>query len=696
MAKDSKVLRRFNAFLRQTKGRCPIIVYIDPVVPAVRCVIENGLASGIAFWSVYQGQEVGGNFVAYQTGERVPAAKKRSRGPGGIKFTSAAEWDEFTPFDHPTPLDAPVEYVIDLPPESIELIKRAKLFFYSFLAFDDGIVDPAYYLETFGDYWIPGLLSEEDGSLYTHLQQLHAETPIADRDEAYQKAREYISKHFRERRPYGISGSGLAWYQGAAITKQKRWDQELANGNFQVQAAFLRGVSQQHDIPFIIYAAPWGYSPDGSFGMKADPETPFGKVLNCPRHAVGKPDHLLEREAYFSWFSGPAALVLESTQIYLFKQGKDKDTFEPTESAGRIKHLNHLAFESDFDRGVPYRPACILMDERHGWSLPSSPDAIYDQPLLNRRKIWGIFERQNEDVMVDNFFGAIYPDYHFGAQFGHGRGELTDTPYGESFDVLMSNAGEKALAKYPVVFPVGQPKLTQSFKTKLENYVSQGGNLVLNISQVDYEWQDFLGVKFTPKHNMSYTALGALRVSDHSEWLDPNLLWSEFRYRYTRLEAKGAEVLAVTEQGDPLVVCHKYGKGQVYLVTAHFMQEIAGLHWPDGLLKVAKHLIGHVLSPYQKMRVRGPALHYMVNETKVHLERSRKDGLSVMLLNNQSELWHGWVTFPAMGKATVQEWYAEERLHTYSACGDLAVRLDIPSYSLRILSVSNGGKKSAE
>ena len=683
MEKDARIPRRLNAFLKHTKGKCPIIAYFEPIVPAVKCAIEHRLVSGVAYWATYEGHEVANNFVFYQTGGRVPAARKRSKGPGGTKFTCGLNWDEMVREGEPTPIDAPVEHLCGVPAESVELIKKAGLFFYSFLAFDEGRIDSTVYLDTFGDHWIPGLLSEEDSSLYRHLQELHAKKPIADRDEAYEKAREYIRQHFEQKRPYGISGSSVLWYQGAAITKQKRWDHELATGNFQVQAAFLRGVSQQYDIPFIIYAAPWAYSPDGIFGMKADSETPFGKVLNCPAYAAketGKPDHLLEREWYFGWFSGAAALVLESMQLRLFKQGKDKGTFEPGQIADRVRRLNHLAFESDFDRGVPYRPACILMDERHGWDLPRSPDAIYDKPMMQRRKIWGVFDHTDEDVMVDNFLGAIYPGYETGGSCGSPGGELTPTPYGESFDVLMSNATAEALAKYSVVFPLGRPKLTQSFKRRLEDYVANGGDLVLNISQVDYDWRDFLGVTLSPKHNLRYTALGALRVSDYSEWLEPVQLWRESRYRYVRVEATDREVLAVTEQGDPLVICHRHGRGRVYLVTAQFMQEVSGLHRPNGLLKISRHLIGHVLEARQRMRVRGPALHYMVNETS--------GGLSVMLLNNKPELWSGWVTFPRLAGAAVREWFEGERLHVHSACGDLSIRLAIPSYSLRILSVT--------
>jgi len=673
---DPEVKRRLNAFLKHTKGKCPIIAYVAPIPPIIECIVEHRLASGVAHYIDRKGDELGAWFFDLEGRE----TKRMGRGPGGVGYERYPEWEEVDPPGEPVPRDGPVKYTVDLTDEAVQLIKSNKLFFYSFLYFDNEGRLPEYF-DIFGDRFIPGLVMEADMSVFPHMQKVHREKPFADRDEAYGAAVAYMRKAIEQSHVYGLAGSGVDWYQGAQFTKQKRWDHELANQNKQVQAAFLRGVAQQHGIPFITYIAPMGNSPEGLWGTKADPETPFGKVFNCTYFAGGKPDHLLEREWFHGWFSGPEALVLEASEFFLFKKGQDEQTFEPGCMAEACRKLNHLAFESDFDRGTPYRPAAILMDERHGWTFPGAPDAhSWDPPGITARKIWGVFDYQHEDFMVDNFFGAIYPGYEYGGSWGMKYGDLVQTPYGDSFDVLTSNAKGKALGKYPATFVVGRPKLTRSLKTRLEKYMESGGTLVLNISQVDYAWRDFLGVKLSPKFNRWYQGLGTLRASDWSEWLDPNAVWEEERYHYSRVESGGAEVLAVTEQGDPLVLRQERGKGCVYLVTAHFMQEISGLHRPNGLLNVGQHLIGHVLEPQRKIRTRGPEIHYMVNETP--------SGLAVMLLNNRDRIWNGWVTFPDMAGAECKEWYAEERLHRREACGDASVRLNIPPYSLRIITVT--------
>ena len=102
------------------------------------------------------------------------------------------------------------------------------------------------------------------------------------------------------------------------------------------------------------------------------------------------------------------------------------------------------------------------------------------------------------------------------------------------------------------------------------------------------------------------------------------------------------------------------------------------------LINISKFLIGQVLLPHQKVRVRGPHIDYLVNETK--------EGLSVMLLNNSGDVWSGWIGLPGMGKATVREWYAGARVHSHRVRGDRSVRLSIPGNSLRLLAVTGSTK----
>lgn len=672
MKKDPRIQKHLNKFLKQTRGKCPVIVNCNPSVPALECIIKHRLASGVDYRPYYDGQEIGDWYL------NAARKWKGTPGPGGVKSQRFPDWEEVKPPGRPIPTDAPVIYRGGLTEEAIELIKEAKLFFYVLLnwgSMGEKIdKDKTKYIDMFGERFIPGLVWEPS-SIHGHVKEVLAEKKNIDRETAYKIARDYIRKIFNDSFQYGLTGGSIEFLQGAGITKQKRWDHELANGNFQVQTAFLRGMSQQYDIPFIAYVAPMGKTPDKFWGTRADPETPYGKVFNITYFAGGKPEHLLERQWFYAWFSGPAAVVLEAAYFYLFKKGPDKNTFEPGCMAPAVKKLNHLAYESNFERGSPYRPACILLDERHGWSLPSPPDG-----MILGRKIWGVLDYAQQDIMVDNIFGALYPGYEYAGSVGHKYGDLTVTPYGDSFDVLMSNAASKALGKYPVVFLTGKPGLTENFKNRLEKYVSAGGNLVLCIDQVDFQWQDFLGVKFSPRNSRSHIGLGTLRVSDYSEWLDPSLGWKEDRYHYTRIETRKAEVLAVTEQNDPLVVCHKYGQGKIYLVTAHFMQEVSTLKRPNGLLEVSRFLIGYVLTPYQKLKIRGPEIHYMVNVTS--------DGLSVMLINNKPEVWNGWISFPEMGNAEVREYITGEQVHAYSAGNDLSVRLYIAAYGIKLLVIT--------
>lgn len=667
--------RYFNAYRKPAKGKCLILAYIQPLPGLVRCIAKERLAHGIMYFGGWDGQEIGQWFYGAQAAQ----AGSREPGPGGVPYQRFPDWEEVAPPGRPVPLDGPKQPLAGLSEEAIRLIQKEKLFFASFLYYGKPDTAPRF-RRLFGDRYIPSLVMEADMGLYPYLARCHREKPFADRNEAYARALAYIKDLVKTRYIHGLSGSGVAWYQGAALSRQRRWDHELANGNFQLQTAFLRGTARQHNIPFTIYVAPMGNSPDGLWSTKADPQTLFPKVLNCTYFAGGKPDALLEHEWFCAWFAGADAVLMEAAEFYLFRKGAKPASVAPGLMADAARRLTRLAESRDFDRGVPFRPAGVLMDERHGWDFPSAPDAHnYQRPTLTGRKIWGVFDYAYEDIMVDNFFGALYPGYENGGDWGGERGDLVQTPYGDSFDILMSNAALKALRRYPVLFPVGRPNLTADFKRTLERYVAAGGTLVLNLCQVDYDWRRFLGVRFTPRNNRWHTGLGTLRPSDWSEWLDPRQGWAEERYHYERVQSDGAETLAVTEQGDPLVLRRRIGRGQVYLVTAHHLQEISGAHRPNGLLRIARFLIGHVLAPHQRLVVRGSPLHTMVGVTK--------RGLSVLVSNNSRDGWYGWISFPGMAGAMAKEWYAGERLHQYAAGRDLSVRLDLPGHAIRLLSV---------
>lgn len=84
MKKNQKVVRNLNAFLKHTKGKCPIVAYTVPLVPAVKCIIENRLASGIGYYQGFAGQEVGDWFRGTNKETRTGPGDPARLGPLGM------------------------------------------------------------------------------------------------------------------------------------------------------------------------------------------------------------------------------------------------------------------------------------------------------------------------------------------------------------------------------------------------------------------------------------------------------------------------------------------------------------------------------------------------------------------------------------------------------------------------------------
>jgi hypothetical protein len=212
------------------------------------------------------------------------------------------------------------------------------------------------------------------------------------------------------------------------------------------------------------------------------------------------------------------------------------------------------------------------------------------------------------------------------------------------------------LKKYPVIFLLGNPEMTDDLQVKLAHYVKDGGTLVLNAMQSNDTWKELLGIKMTPQENRWYKGPGILRVADSSEWVK-GPTFNEKRYFYYILDSlpKNAEVLAINpERNHPLIAKVPVGKGSVYFVAIQYMQESSGIYRPYGLTESCKELIRTVLEPHQKVFVTGQPLEYVV--------RQSKDRLLVLAVNNKPEAWEGKLTFvpdSKGGSRRVQEWYAK-------------------------------------
>ena len=138
---------------------------------------------------------------------------------------------------------------------------------------------------------------------------------------------------------------------------------------------------------------------------------------------------------------------------------------------------------------------------------------------------------------------------------------------------------------------------------KLQNYVRQGGTLVLNVLQVAKSDGEWLGVKLTR----------ATGKADSSRDLRSGESFQERPFTYAVCRGDGAEVRAESGDGSPLIFERKLGKGRVILTTPHYLQADDALDLDEEtmgsrMLRIGLSLVDDLHQRHRMVKISGPAV----------------------------------------------------------------------------------------
>jgi hypothetical protein len=179
--------------------------------------------------------------------------------------------------------------------------------------------------------------------------------------------------------------------------------------------------------------------------------------------------------------------------------------------------------------------------------------------------------------------------------------------FGDVFDVLTTEAA--SFAGYRAVVLGGRVE----WKPQLNDYVRNGGTVVLNAAQIKNVPPQLLGVQLT----------NATAEADSARCLSPGEAQPDLSgqvFRYERVELKGATTLIAAPNGDPLVTVNKVGKGSVVFSA---LPDLLGED--ERVTPFAAHMLAHVFADATPVRVSGD-VEYLINRTD--------NGWIVTLLNS--------------------------------------------------------------
>lgn len=260
---------------------------------------------------------------------------------------------------------------------------------------------------------------------------------------------------------------------------------ELGAGSPCVQAriALLRGAGRQWGIPFATQTSTW-YG--GMLTMYEDGE---GEDRPHPGHS----SWFQARTWYLSWLAGCLYACPEPAPLNFFHR--------PPEFRGKPFHAgdaisNAAAADRRFklsptgerakeflavthrvpDVGIPYAPIGLIVDHYAGPHV---------EPNGRRFEPWWRLEPTPGDMEIARFLDEVYPKTIIFQQgpkpdpYNELR-MMANSPYGESFDLLLSTVKPELLKLYPVAVLLGDHQLDTTFRQCLLDYVRGGGHLVVN------------------------------------------------------------------------------------------------------------------------------------------------------------------------------------------------------------------------
>ena len=360
-----------------------------------------------------------------------------------------------------------------------------------------------------------------------------------------------------------------------------------------MRIAFTRGAARQFGGAFLYYHAP-------NFG---DTATTFTKAQNFAgpdnffhsRYgATMGPSLSWYRKSYYLYYmSGASAIYLEQGFDQFFKPGPGEHQFQ-LNPLGRITDEFVRFAEKHPDRGTPYTPIALLLDPAHGWDMTDYPQWVFGTSPINR----------TDRALRELFGAAYYPGLVREGEPASGeRQAFVPGVFGNIFDVLVASGSQKdAIDSYRAVVAGGELEWPAEWVTKLEDYIRNGGVVVLNSAQTKGLPMSLLGVRLKAETGEAHNARCLLPNE-----AAPDLHGGIFRYTRVDLTAAQPLMLTTSEQPDPLVTVNRIGRGKLIFVAVPDL-----LGEDDRMPPVVAHLLAHLASEATPVEVTGD-VEYLIN-----------------------------------------------------------------------------------
>ena len=332
--------------------------------------------------------------------------------------------------------------------------------------------------------------AEEWANDFHFITDVFDSTPPSDREDAVDMLFSFLNSDY-------IDGAVHLW---KSITGHFEYQHYAAEAGFdiigteigevinsyQMHIAFNRGAARQYSKPWFVHFSSW----HGSNSMlDYSGEEIWGEASGDEK---GHSMSLHERSYYMSYMSGASWLTAEAGGITFFYDSFDDDDNYDLTPLGEVGQKFNAFTKNNPNIGIPYTPFGILLDYYHGTYYGS------DFPT----KAFEYFDYNDGDDLTWTLLDKFFPD-SWEAWNREELGTLTDSPYGDTCDILLQNASQEVINSYPVIILSGDIDFSEGEITRVINYVEQGGKLVINSAYLD-DFPEFYEEEGGDRYDVEY------------------------------------------------------------------------------------------------------------------------------------------------------------------------------------------------
>lgn len=484
--------------------------------------------------------------------------------------------------------------------------------------------------------------------------------------------------------------------------------------------AFTRGAANQ----FRANKTYWGVD----FSPWNDRSDTFLHYDENGQRLGGLTENLLLRELMCAFLAG-SNLILEETSDCTNWINKLPTWYSKLSPMGK-KAAKFGKFARTFDRGEPYRPVAVMLEQHHGWG-GGLDDA-------NTNQVWfGAIPTKKADLTIGQFFDLAFPghDEYYSKQasqfsqnpwknieeyrtmIASGKdmrtfegGRLATSRWGDVIDVVLENCPDDVLSEYKVLVLLGELKVDDNLLERLKKFVRSGGTVVANATnyfncpedalesvichgkygrnwsipsirpgEVPEVIEQFVGFQFTSektKGSVSY-------CPKTKEYMNEN------GFTFEKIQLKKANAIATcvnwlwgtidAPEHDhvPIAVEHKLGKGKVITTLPYFMMHPV-YRTP---LKISGNIYDQAINSTLPYTIEGEPIQYMFNKVS--------DDTIVSLFNNGSKLWKGYIVSESKPEDTKFEWANNAPAKWFKEANLWKLNVTVPKFSFKIITVKN-------